>query len=383
MSEKCSRNSEATTPDLRNFNGGWEFFRLAVKRMDEQRITAREKVREAMKAGGLPVPAGIVAELAQLRPADVRDVLLDHRGFTTWKRYGSYQISLRVFERAVQDLIKAIECFEAAAEEDILSRRQQDKLDDIERAIQKELFAAANAAHSLVDHSTRRLQPLVNIPGYPTKRKECFGDDGLHEFVIGLRTVLHHLHMIQAGWRLENHFGKGEKAMFTLNRDQVRFTVEQSSDSFGKDALARIRAYLHASSEPIDLKTLFEEYQGRAAKFHAWYGEALASDSLIALRDCERCLQESKNFGACTSWKALLGNWLNWKEPPNPYDHLHRYLTAEQTAEVYRLPMQSEEQVDKVIEFVDTDHACDVGLRKMAYQLFRCAKPPAPPKATA
>ena len=73
----------------------------------------------------------------------------------------------------------------------------------------------------------------------------------------------------------------------------------------------------------------------------------------------------------------MLGNWLNWKEPPNPYEHLSRYLTLEQTEEVLRLPMQSEEQVDKVIEFVDSGRACDAELRTMVNQLFRRASPPA------
>lgn len=383
MSDESSSESKVTLPDLPDRDDRWEILRLVAKRMEEQRATAREQVRAAVKAAGIPLPTEVVTKLAQLIPQDVREVLVDHPGFTAWEQLGSYRISLRVFERAVADLIKAIEVFEAAVEDDILSHRQQDKLDDIESAIQKELFAASNAAHSLGDHSRLRLQPLVNIPGYKAKHSECFGNDGLHEFVNGLRTVLHHLHMIKAGWQIENRFEKGEKASVTLNRDHVRFVVARLADSFrSKSQHAHILAYLSASPEVIDLKQVFEEYRHRAADFHAWYGEALASDSLIELRDCERCVQENKNFGARTCWKAMLGYWLNRKEPPNPYDHLRSYLTPEQIAEVYCLPMQSEEQVDKVIEFVDTDRACDADIRRMAYQLFRRATPPALPHAT-
>ena len=100
---------------------------------------------------------------------------------------------------------------------------------------------------------------MVEIPGYAAKLAECFGDDGLHEFVIGFRNILHHLHMIKAGWKVEHDFRNGTKrAMFALDRDDVRFAVEQSPKSFGS-GLLRIRAYLEASSEPINLKTLFEE----------------------------------------------------------------------------------------------------------------------------
>ncbi len=380
MSGGDSRKTEVAPLGPPNPNNRWDVLRWATMRMEGQRISARERLREEMKAASIPLPAQIVMQLAQLRSVDLHEVLIDHPGFTSWNRYTSYEVSLRVFDRAVLDLVKAIQRFEAAteadSERDILSRTQRSVLRDIERTIEKELFAATNAAHSLVDHSTRRLQSLVEITGYPTKLTECFGEDGLHEFVIGLRNILHHLHMIKPGWSLEHDFRSGtKKAMFTLDRIEVRFAVEQSRRSFG-GGLARIQSYLHASSEPINLKTMFEEYQRRVTKFHVWYGNELASERLTAIRDYERCLRENKNFAACTFWRAMLGNWLRWKVPPNPYDHLLRYLTPEQLAEIYRSPMQSEEQVDKVIEFVDLDRACDREVRKMAYELFRRATPP-------
>jgi hypothetical protein len=285
-----------------------------------------------------------------------------------------------VFDRAVLDLVRIIRRFEAAVETEsehsIFSRTQRSALDDIEHTIEKELFAATNAAHSLVDHSTRRLQSVVEVPGYAAKLAECFGDDGVHEFIIGFRNILHHLHMIKAGWRVEHDFRAGTKrAMLTLDRDDVRFAVEQSPNSFGS-GLSRVRAYLEASSEPIDLKALFEEYQRRVAQFHDWYGNELASEALIAVHDYERCLRENKKFAARAFLKAMLGSWLRWKAPPNPYDHLHRFASAEQIAEIYRLPAQSEEQVNKVIECVDLDRICDEDLRKMIYDLFRRAALP-------
>jgi hypothetical protein len=72
-------------------------------------------------------------------------------------------------------------------------------------------------------------------------------------------------------------------------------------------------------------------------------------------------------------WKAMLGNWLNWSKPPNPYEYLNRYLNAEQLRAVHALPAKSKEQVDKIIEFIDTDGACDDELRQRAYELFRRA----------
>jgi hypothetical protein len=51
-----------------------------------------KKIRESMKTAGFPVPAELVARLAQLSPEDINEVLLDHPGFAAWKQYGSYRI---------------------------------------------------------------------------------------------------------------------------------------------------------------------------------------------------------------------------------------------------------------------------------------------------
>ncbi len=46
-------------------------------------------------------------------------------------------------------------------------------------------------------------------------------------------------------------------------------------------------------------------------------------------------------------------------------------ITPEQIREVYRLSMGSSEQLDKVIQLVDQDDACDDELRQLAHDLFR------------
>jgi hypothetical protein len=43
------------------------------------------------------------------------------------------------------------------------------------------------------------------------------------------------------------------------------------------------------------------------------------------------------------------------------------------------VPMGSDEQVDKVIEFADADNAYDDHIRQQAYELFRRAPEPAAP----
>jgi len=91
-------------------------------------------------------------------------------------------------------------------------------------------------------------------------------------------------------------------------------------------------------------------------------------------------MQQKKNLGTRMWWNMLLGNWLrNWKVPPNPHDHLHKYLTPEQLTEVYKRPRSSKAQVDLVISYMDTDKAIDDGLREQAYELFERSPPPESP----
>lgn len=66
----------------------------------------------------------------------------------------------------------------------------------------------------------------------------------------------------------------------------------------------------------------------------------------------------------------MMGNWLNWKVSPDPHNHLSRFFTSDQLEEVYRLPLNSQAQVDLAIAYMDEDNAIDDDLRKMAYALF-------------
>ena len=46
----------------------------------------------------------------------------------------------------------------------------------------------------------------------------------------------------------------------------------------------------------------------------------LASETLTALRDYDRVIQEKINLNNRVFWKAMMGNWLNWKVPPDPHN---------------------------------------------------------------
>jgi hypothetical protein len=174
--------------------------------------------------------------------------------------------------------------------------------------------------------------------------------------------------MVRPGWRVRYGFDdKTHEASFCLDKKELSAVVQREKHTM-KQAGQR---YLENAPEHIDLQQAFEEYRKRTGEFHLWFSRAVKEHPLEALRDYERCVRENRNAATRLWWRAMIGNWLNWDRPPNPFDHLDRYLTADQLEEVYRLPKGSEAQVDKVIEFVDSKGACDDELRNLAYQLFR------------
>lgn len=344
------------------------------KEQQERGTQERERIRQAVATSEVPLAPELVQAVIYLPDEHSSAILQGHPGFALAERRSSYLTSLSIMELSLVDLLNAIDNFEqeALAEGSTLFNRIGGAaLESTERRIQKELFATANAAASLVDHS-RRLQKRINFHGYNDQRRVCFGVDGLHELVIGLRVILHHLHVVPAGWNMQSSFSEGTRsATFKINKETLLHVVEQYPDKFGAENRDALLVYLQAAPSSIDLKAMFEDYRGRAAQFHMWLREQLASNSLLALRDYDRCIQEKKNLGARTWWNMLLGNWLrNWKVPPNPHDHLNKYLTPEQIVEIYKLPRNSRAQVDLVINYVDTDQAIDDELRKLAYELF-------------
>ena len=343
--------------------------RSAIEVMDKQRLYKRDVVHSAIKTTTVPMPDEIVEALCQINIVDAHTVLRDHPGYALREKKQSYLLSLKVFERSVQDLLCAIQEFEELSRDGSIFNRTHDaELDEIELGIQKDLFAAANAAHALVDHSTRQFQKTIKVSDFDQRRKECFGNDGLHEFVIGLRTILHHVRMVRTGWELrQRRSDGGHEASFML--DKVELLL-----AFGDKVSAPIKQYLASAPERIDLRQVFDEYRRRAREFHSWFSAEIQRCAPESLTDFERCQREVKNSAIRMTWKAILGNWLNWPTHPNPYKHLKKYLTPDQMVEVYKLPMRSPEQVDKVVEYIDQDGACDDELRGLAVALFRRSK---------
>ncbi len=347
----------------------------SLLRLQAQRDAERqETLRTALRSTESPLSASLVSNLINLPALSFWKIIQDHPGFELSEKRTSYELSRSILNQAIDDLLKAIDDFSQevlAQDMKLLTPRQADRLSAIERRLQKELFSVSNAAVSLVDH-TRRVRGLLTLPEYDAQLKRCFGDDGLREFVKALRVLLHHLHVVEAGWNLMSYESES-RATFALSKETLLRVVARRKKSIeNRDLVLR---FLTACPASIDLKPIFRAYRERVENFCAWFSNQIAMGSPAPLRDYDRVMDEKRKYDSRHWWNLLLVNWLeNWTTPPNPYDYLDELLTAEQLAAVQALPYKSKEQVDCIIGYVDEYDAIDDRLRAMTHELF-CRAP--------
>ena len=340
----------------------------------QRAVAAREKLCQDIAASDVPLPEELAALIERVFITELRKVMRFHRGYPLAERRDSHRTSLSILRQCFGDLQVAIDSFETfALSDEWLRPDHRDRAAEFEKVIQKELFATSNAAISLIEHA-RRLIALHPLPGYDAKRQEVFGKEGLHEFVTGLRILLHHIHIVEAGWTIIGASkGKSASATFMLDREELERLIEEHRKKFGAQHKL-MKAYVEAQSKKIDIRKVFATYRARTEQFHEWMTAELDSDALGALRDYDALHLRKRKADKRMSWNGLLGNWLrNWKEPPNPHNHLHKFLTPEEIAEVNALPRNSKAQADRVIAAMDPEGAADDRIREQVYELFQRA----------
>ena len=109
-----------------------------------------------------------------------------------------------------------------------------------------------------MDHSTRRFQKSVQVPNYDERQKECFKDDSLHDFVIGLRNILHHIHMVQPGWHIRRRFdNKSHEARLKLDKDELSVVVQREKGKMNQAGSLTVEGIrlLESSRTPRTKKT--------------------------------------------------------------------------------------------------------------------------------
>lgn len=342
-------------------------------RLDNERKAREfEKVKQLVAASSIPLSDSVLERVLSLFPTAAHQALREHSGFIFAERREHYRASLSIMFQSLDDLAEALRNFErlATAETaEIMMPKNKDKLEAIERRIQKELFGVANAAASLVDHA-RRLNAVFKIPEFKDQVNACFSDDGLHDLVIGLRVLLHHLHIVKTGWSLSSDFAGTRTAEFRIDCNELERAIKQSGNYDGPKYVP-MRELIQSYESGINLLAFFNEYRARLECFYDWLGNMIDNQPPLALQDYDRCILEMNRRSVRMGWNALIGNWLNWERIPDIHKHLPNYLRPEQLVAVYKLRRNSKEQVDLIIEYFDEYGSMNQEFRGRIYRLFQ------------
>jgi hypothetical protein len=331
-----------------------DLFRLFAKYDAERRQRERLLVSENLQV--VPTTQQVRDELAALGPEDVEVALRQHPGYSADRKIESVSTMLDLFRRALIDLNRAIELFPDLGSPD--GRPDRELLEhDVSILVNKELFAALGAAKALVDYS-RRIKGLVDADQFELRKNQAFSPQE-HALIMDLRnSVLHRVHS-EANWQ-KVYRGGPPTTHFVIGREELLAEGELG---------AAAREHLASLGAKIDVTDLLSSYSEKVETFYAWLLPEVEAKLPLEVADYRACRQEMKRQHGRLSYGFLIKTWMN--AGINPYEHLHKHLTADQLKKVEQLPHRSEDQVDFIIGCVDRHDVCDETLRKIVYEFFR------------
>lgn len=169
-----------------------------------------------------------------------------------------------------------------------------------------------------------------------------------------------HLTLHRPGWQITSSREEGSVSRFMLWPSQL---------SRANDYNVEARQFLLTHPDGIDLGKLVSEYSQEVHAFHKWLEGAVDAQAGQLIADYRRCARKVRSVGARAWWNIILQQVVIAGKK-DPYAYLDQYLTAEELADVFALPMRSRQQIDRIIEIVDDNCACDDALRKIVYQAF-------------
>lgn len=335
-----------------------DFFAL-LRRQKEQEAMRRDQLKVLVSQ--VPVSSELLDELIWLGPNERSEVLSNHPGQRIDRKLQSLWEMVAIFSAAQNDVVNQLDAFHSfCLSGEMYLPASRHKLDEIKRALNKELVAFAAAAGALV-YFARRLRSESGLPEIKHALDAGF-DKNEHDFVIGLRNVICHEHFPDIGWQIEHGRDKEKRTDFILSVQRLKQQAVLSASA---------NAYVDRFPEGISLRALVDSYAHRVSAFYSWYQEACSQSVPVALEDYRRVVNACRANTSRATYRLLLTQYLS--RNIDPYQHLHKYLLPHQLEEAMRLPFRSRQQVDYIIQIADEHNACDDELRSMIYRLFDVA----------
>ncbi|MCW5641530.1 MAG: hypothetical protein KIT63_05485 [Rhodoferax sp.] len=310
--------------------------------------------------GPPPWPREKIEHVALWNRQHALDKLHEHPARKVKERQESIKSMLRLLNKTAETFTANINTYHDDAHNHGLYTRPRDGnrrilVDEIREG----LYIFTCCAITLADQ-TRPLSELVQVPGYEEKKDEAFATNPRHRFLQELRNDVVHVKLHDLGWEL--FVGRNNVRQTTCKLLPDRLT---RSHKYNPEA----KKFLADNPNGIDLGVLVTEYREQVNQFHCWMEAAMPNETRQQIQDHDQ-IDRAITRVATRKWWELVLSQMVINANRDPYAYLDRYLTPDEHRTVLQLPHKSSAQVDKIIELVDEDGACNVELRSLAYKAF-------------
>lgn len=340
--------------------GNMESLRAFVEYDKEQRQKTLVEVVNLAQQSSVPWSSDLIERLFYMSQDHFEDAMEHHSGHKLYNAHQSVRFFLKLFNVACEELEGAIEHYHQSVKDpEFFSHKDRTKHDHVVFVINQRVFNVSSAADALKNFSIKQ-ESHYAPEDYASKKRQCFAENGVHQFIQKLRVALHHEHFIMGSptiTRTSNDTHETQLCLYSRKLLKLK-QIRENKQS---------REFVESNGEKIDIGDVFVQYAETVNGFHEWLLECMGNSPEYV--DYERCLRERRNQGSRVSYSILLQAWID--KGLNPYDYLDKYLKAEQLGVVNDLPHGSKEQVDKIIELLDKDKACNNQVREKVYRLFK------------
>lgn len=290
----------------------------------------------------------------------VQSALQNHAGRGVAERLTSVTSALRLFNKTGITILGQIERFHHEAHHNNLFRRnRRDDRQRFEEELQEQLYVFAACSMTLVDQA-RSLTDKFHVPGYRERVTSTFSDSPRHRFIQELRVDMIHVTLHEPSWQLTSGADDNRKTRFLIHPEQLRRAGEYH-------ALAK--QFVANNPGGIDVASLVLVYSEEVNALHTWLRGAVEAAASEILADLRRCRRIVAAVGSRTWWRLILSQVVI-QGGRDPYAYLDQYLSPEEMWQVQSLPHRSKLQVDRIVELVDDESACNAELRELVYKAF-------------
>lgn len=333
-----------------------ELFKKAQQNTKKKEEAENLAAIDALKMGTIPTPPEIRATINCRTLDDRQEILSKHvywKEMMLWEGFFAVTGSLHA---AYTDICKHEAAVVPAYQSQYPARDHIEYT--VSNPLQKDVMAFCAAAMGIVDTFRRLRKRRTDIEDEVETLIATLFDNDLSAFIKALRNNLSHGSVTIPNWTVTHdksgmsgsmNFQKGDLLRFGKWSNAARKYIEQTED------------------DVVNIRKAAEEYSENVRKFVTALNTLKAQNVSAAEQDYYDIEDAYSRANGLTWMKIYV---LQIGKNRDPYDYIHRSFTAEEVRQILRLPRNSKEQVDFIIDLKRVEVDCDDELREGLYTLF-------------